>query len=231
MQRDNQQPEIEDEDPLFQLTIDWNAYWAEDRESDQNPDDSASVSEGKDKLVTRFIEQTEKPGRVAFVGCGPGILPASIAQAYPDTEVIGYDAAKSIIQENRREYGGISNLSFEVAVLPDFDVEPLFDLIYTYATLHYVENAEAAIEALYQNLRPGGYLICNYANDEVQGFYEKAAKEHIQERFEAVIKGKNILSCDQISLCLNAEVRDFWQFVDAEGDYVRSTNPCIFVEK
>ena len=97
MQRDDRQAGTGDEDSLFEKTIDWNAYWADDRESDQEPDNSASVSEGKDDLVTRFIEQTDVPDRAAFVGCGPGILPASIARSYPATEVIGYDAAESII--------------------------------------------------------------------------------------------------------------------------------------
>jgi len=115
--------------------------------------------------------------------------------------------------------------------LPKFDVQLNFDLIYTYATLHYVKNPEEAIKSMYRCLKPGGFLICNYANDETQKIYEKAENDDLRKRFSSVIKGESVLSRNQISSFLDENVIDFWEFVNAEGEYVRDTNPCIFIRK
>lgn len=216
-------------DDRFAGTIDWDSFWAAHRESDLDPGNAASVSQGKEVLLERFIDRTGVPDRIAVVGCGPGHLPAALARSYPDTAVVGYDAARSIVRRNRRDYADLENLEFEEAVLPAFDVADDFDLVYSYATVHYVEAALAAIEAMYAALRTGGYLIVNYPNEKTRAVYAQAEDPQLVGRFAAVIAGESVLSAEQIATALDRDVRDFWAEIDADGPFVRETNPCVVV--
>lgn len=130
----------------------------------------------------------------------------------------------------REQYADVPNVSFETAVLPAFDVDRRFDFAYTYATLHYVREVETAIRAIYRRVRPGGCLVCNYPNRETREEY-RDVEGKLRERFRLVCGGENLTSRDRIAGLLDADVRDFWEVTDADGPYVRSSNPCVVVEK
>lgn len=213
-------------------TIDWNEYWREDREADA--EFPANVgSYGKADLLARFFEQVGTPADFTSVGCGPADCPIELAERFPEMDVYGYDAAESIVRRNRAKTQR-ENVSFEVAALPEFDAERQFDVVYCYATLHYVAEIERAIRNLYARVRPGGYLVFNYPNEETRTFYheEFADEPAFRERFELVFEGENVVSADEIEGSLDAPVRDYWGLVDADAeDGAAAANPCVYVEK
>lgn len=211
----------------FADTIDWDAYWREGRDADA--DYPADVAAGKFELLERFFERVGVPDDAAFVGCGPGDLPAAVAASYPGTLVVGYDAAASVLAANRDRHDR-PNLAFERAVLPAFDPGRQFDLVYCYATLHYVREAEAAVEALYRHVRPGGHLVCHYPNEATRRTHRDATGA-LAERFALVRAGANLLSRERVADLLDADVRDYWALVDADGPFVRPENPCVAVSK
>ena len=213
----------------FTDTIDWDKYWQK-WEDEGDEENGTSVSGGHFELVERFIERVGIPTDAAFVGCGPGILAAKVATAYPEMQVVGYDAAESIIKYNREEYQDVANLSFDKEILPEFTIDQHFDLVFTYGTLHYVQKSEWAIKKLYEHVRIGGHLICHYPNHKCHES-RQSDEGWNRERFQLVIDGENILSQDRIAEFLDAEVRDFWDFVDAEGPFVRPSNACVVVDK
>ena len=58
-------------------------------------------------------------------------------------------------------------------LLPEPEVDRRFDLVYCYATLHYVEAVERALRALYELVRPGGHLVFNYPNRLTRAEYRR----------------------------------------------------------
>lgn len=213
----------------FTDTIDWDEYWR-DWTEDEHEEYTASVSGGHFERLDRFFEHVGVPDDAAFVGCGPSSLSVMVATAYPQMQVVGYDAAKPVIERNCEEYADLSNISFRQAVLPNFEVNRQFGLVFCYATLHYVRESESAIENLYERVCPGGQLIFNYPNKAYQESHQDAEGQ-LRERLQLPIEGENLLSREGITDVLDVDVRDFWNFVDAEGPFVRPSNPCVIVGK
>ena len=213
----------------FTGTIDWDEYWG--NWSEETPEEyTASVSCGHYKRVIRFFDRVGVPDDVAFVGCGPSSLSVKIATEFPNMHVVGYDAAWSVIEKNREEYAGLSNLTFEQAMLPIFDIDQEFDFVFSYATLHYVREIERAIEELYAHVRPNGHFVFNYPNRAYRNDHQDAEGQ-LRERLQLPINGENLLSQERIADVLNADVRDFWEFVGVDGPFVRLANPCVIVDK
>lgn len=213
----------------FTDTIDWDEYW-QNWSDDATEEYAASVSGGHFERVARFFEQVGVPDDAAFVGCGPSSLAVKLARAYPNTQIVGYDAATSVIERNREKYADLPNITFERAVLPNFDIDQQFDLVFCYATLHYVRESERAIENLYARVRPGGHFIFNYPNEAYQSDHQDVEGQ-LRERLQLPINGENLLSEEKITNTLDGNVRDFWNVVDADGPFVRPANPCLIVEK
>ena len=213
----------------FTDTIDWDRYW-QDRSEDASEEYTASVSGGHYERVARFFDQVGIPDDAAFVGCGPSSLSVKIATKFPDMHVVGCDAAWSVIKENRDEYAGLSNLTFEQAILPTFDIDQEFDFVFCYATLHYVREIERAIENLYAHVRSDGHFVFNYPNRAYQDDHQ-GAEGQLRERLQLPINGENLLSQERIADILDADVRDFWEFVDTDGPFVRPANPCVIVDR
>lgn len=213
----------------FSDTIDWNNYW-EEWDEGKDEEYAASVSSSHFERVGRFFEQVSIPDDSAFVGCGPGRLAAKVATAYPNMQVVGYDAAVSVIEKNREEYIDLPNIAFKQAVLPAFDVSQRFDFVFCYGTLHYVRESEHAIENLYDRIRPGGHLVFNHPNKAYQNDHLDAEGQ-LRERLQLPIEGENLLSQERIVDILDADIRDFWAAVDANGPFVRPANPCVIVDR
>ena len=223
---------------------------------------------GKADLLASFFEDRGVPDDFASVGCGPADCPLELAERFPEMDVFGYDAAESVVRENRERIGNDQiesdqiesetndgetsdgetsdeesidddttdrgNVTFEVAALPGFDVDRRFDLVYCYATLHYVRDVERAVRNLYDRVRPGGHLVFNYPSETTREFYHDQFddEEAFRDRFQLVFDGENVTSAAEIENLLDANVHDYWDAVDADRDVgAAPPNPCVYVEK
>lgn len=96
-----------------------------------------------------------EPGeRILDLGCGTGHLAYEIAQA--GCEVVGLDASGEMIEQARKAF---PELHFEVGDATDFSFAEPFDAIFSNATLHWVLDYKAAIEHMFNHLKPGGRLV------------------------------------------------------------------------
>ena len=96
-----------------------------------------------------------QPGeRILDVGCGTGHLTAQIAEK--GAEVVGLDASLSMVAQARQNF---PKLKFQLADVRDFQVDGLFDAVFSNAALHWVREAEAAIGGMARVLKPGGRLV------------------------------------------------------------------------
>src|SRR6478672_11114365 len=78
-----------------------------------------------------------KPGlRVIDLGCGSGELTRRLADALPDSDVVGIDSSAEMLEKAARQ--ARPGLRFEQRSIEDVDGE--WDLIFSHAALHWVDD-------------------------------------------------------------------------------------------
>lgn len=213
----------------FSSTIDWEDHW-------QTTERGAldEMRDAGDRMANRLERLFESvPATLADVGCGPGFMLFALSSRHPDTELFGYDAAESVVQQNRSHATArqLDNLTFETATLPAFDVDRTFQCLTCIATLHYVADIEAAIERLYAHVEPGGTLIFNYPNRYTRAVYQQDPATD-SERFELLLEGRNLLTYQEIRELVPGTPRSFWKAVGVDDwRSLGQTNPCVILDK
>ena len=123
----------------------------------------AALYQGKHSYVWQYAEElfnwlAPQPGEhILDLGCGTGQLTQQIAMA--KAEVKGIDAASTMIEKARQNY---PHLEFAVADARDFQVEQLFDAVFSNAVLHWILEPDAVIRCVYQALKPGGRFVAEF---------------------------------------------------------------------
>lgn len=232
--------------PSFDRTIDWDAYWAES--GDVGADDANGSAAHLVDPVLSFVEWAGEPNTYADVGCGGGVLTRAVSGRYPDTDVWGFDAAETVVEANRDRVARTDSESvqYDRASLPAFDPDGQFDIVTCVFTLCYVREVEAALEALYEAVAPGGYLVCTYHNRYAAALFRRfaaAPEEHLPDdgawepdrfadRFELVIEEESILSYDRIHEILGTWPQSVWSVTpDIEHYAAWRQNPFVYVPK
>ncbi|WP_423743449.1 methyltransferase domain-containing protein (plasmid) [Haladaptatus sp. SPP-AMP-3] len=185
-------------------------------------------------LVERFFESEGTPDEFASVGCGPAVVPFLIAERHPDIEVFGLDISETVVRDNAEKATEekLDNLHFAVDSLPDLDTDRRFDVVYSVATLYFVEEPRRAIESLYSHVSEGGHLILNYPNEESRKTFDREFEGRKRESFELVLSGANVISEEVVREVTGADTRNYWKLVDAEAEgFVDAATPCVVVEK
>jgi SAM-dependent methyltransferase len=233
-------------DTRYRGTIDWDRYW---READE--DDVNGASPSADLIaesLLEFLEETGVPSSSADLGCGADAAVFALAERYPGTTVVGYDAAKPVLARNREQTreAGLGNVAFERAALSGFDPERRFDVVSCFYTLVYVDDVECALDGLYDAVAPGGFLAFTYHNRLARAQLRSVAAateetltesspfdpERYAERFELLIEGENLLSYDRIHDVLGTWPRSVWSIVGQDQRYPAwCHNPLVYVPK
>lgn len=233
-------------DQTFDTSINWTEYW--DGADDETRTKTAPAAQLTLDPLESFVETVAQPGAVADVGCGPGTVPFRMAERFPEADVVGYDAAEPVLQENREraEGEGHHNLAFEQTVLPEFDPGRSFDLVTCFYTLTYVEEIEAALAALYDAVGPGGHLVLTYHNRFAHRHFQRIAEdphEHLgpespwdpdnfADRFELLVEGENLLSHERIHDTLGTWPQSIWSVAGEDERYAAwRHNPMVYVPK
>lgn len=105
------------------------------------------------------VEARLKAGaKVADVGCGVGFSTLLMAQAYPESEFVGFDFHEPSIADARRhaaEHGLGDRVRFEVAKAKEIG-ENGFDLVTMYDCLHDMGDPQGCAAHMRQIVAPGG---------------------------------------------------------------------------
>jgi trans-aconitate methyltransferase len=192
------------------VAFNWDRHWKEEEEP-----------EGARQFALRFAEmlagfmEGNRIESVADYGCGPATTLFALARRFPEVSFHGFDAAASIISKNREKarLESAENISFDLDSLPHPQTGLRFDLITCLSTLHYVEEVEGALKALYGLLNPGGSMIFNYPSR-----YTRWAKireitpddEENRRRFATLLAGRNLTSQRRIGEILGVRPRRFY---------------------
>jgi ubiquinone/menaquinone biosynthesis C-methylase UbiE len=104
-----------------------------------------------------------EPGaRVADVACGVGWAAISLAQAYPNITVDGFDLDElsiEIASRNAKEAGVADRVHFEAKDAADPELESRYDVAIVVEAIHDLSRPVAVLSAIREMLKPGGTLI------------------------------------------------------------------------
>ncbi len=97
---------------------------------------------------------------VLDVGCGDGKITAEIANKIPNGRVIGIDSSEHMIKFANSEFGSKSvNLKFLVGKAESFSYTSEFDLIVSFACLHWVKDQLSFLHAANNALKNDGKIV------------------------------------------------------------------------
>ncbi len=95
------------------------------------------------------------------VGCGDGKVTAEIARALPHGSATGIDASKDMIAFAKKTFPRKKNpnLEFHVMDAREIQLKRKFDLVFSNAALHWVDDHHKFLRGAALVLKPGGRLV------------------------------------------------------------------------
>lgn len=128
-----------------------------------NPADYAANSAQQQVWAHELISRLELRGdeRILDVGCGDGKVTAELARSLPRGTATGIDASPAMIEFAQRTFppSEISNLAFHVMDARQIRFAERFDLVFSNAALHWVDDHQAFLRGAAACLRSGGRLV------------------------------------------------------------------------
>jgi trans-aconitate 2-methyltransferase len=158
-----------------------------------NPEDYAKNSDAQ-LMWARELRQSldlQVTESILDVGCGDGKITADFAATAPQSRVVGVDSSLQMIDHATRTYTAAQypNLSFAHIDARSLEFKHEFDLVFSNATLHWVDNHKAFFRGASQALRNGGRLVVSCggkgnAVDILQVFSEITGSEPWNQYFD-----------------------------------------------
>lgn len=128
-----------------------------------NPEDYAKHSDAQLKWAKELRKDLnlQATKSILDVGCGDGKITADFAATLPNTGVVGIDSSPEMIAYATRTYTAAQypNLSFACVDACALSFQHEFDLVFSNATLHWVDNHKAFLEGANLALRHDGRLV------------------------------------------------------------------------
>jgi trans-aconitate 2-methyltransferase len=119
---------------------------------------SAQLGWARDLIVRLRLRGDEA---VLDVGCGDGKITAEFAAALPGGYVLGVDSSPEFVTYARRHYppSRFPNVEFALMDARRLSSERAFDLVFSNAALHWVDDHPAFLAGCARLLRTGGRLV------------------------------------------------------------------------
>jgi trans-aconitate methyltransferase len=128
-----------------------------------NPADYAMNSSVQQTWARELIARLNLRGdeHVLDVGCGDGKITAEITQAVPHGSATGIDASPQMIEFAKKTFPPreFSNLRFRAMDAQKIKFDREFDVFFSNAALHWVDDHEAILRGAAAVLKPGGRLM------------------------------------------------------------------------
>jgi trans-aconitate 2-methyltransferase len=136
---------------------------ASTHQSKWNAADYAANSAVQQSWARELIAKLNLRGdeHILDVGCGDGKVTAELARAVPRGSVTGTDASKEMVAFSKKTFPAAKNpnLTFEVMDAREIKFSRQFDLVFSNAALHWVDDHQAILRGTAGVLKPGGRLV------------------------------------------------------------------------
>lgn len=97
-------------------------------------------------------------------GCGTGSTAITHAPLVNHILATDFSARMVEIARAKAEKAGVTNVTFEQADITTMPIEPnRYDMVMGHSILHLLSNPQAAVDASFARLKPGGYFVTSTA--------------------------------------------------------------------
>ena len=119
-----------------------------------------------------IVEKLTRGARVADVGCGHGYSTLIMAEAFPNSEFVGFDFHPASVEEaqtHARDHRGRGNIRFEVASAKSYPGND-YDLVTFFDCLHDMGDPAGAARHVRQSLKKDGawMIVEPFAHDTLE---------------------------------------------------------------
>jgi trans-aconitate 2-methyltransferase len=143
-------------------------------------------AERKQPFVDLVALLEARPGmRVADLGCGTGDLTLELHQKLQARETVGVDNSPAMLAKAPQAPG----LRFELADIERFAAGAPFDLVFSNAALHWVENHFALFERLTAMVAAGGQLAVQMPMNDAHPSHQTAFELARSPEFRRLLGG------------------------------------------
>jgi len=140
---------------------------------------------------------------VLDLGCGTGELTAALAEQLPQSHVTGVDSSPQMLekaQEHRSE-----RVVFKLGDVDSLQGE--WDLLFSHAVLHWVDNHAVLIPELWSHIKPGGQLAvqipANHRHPSHTCIIAAASEEPYNTALSGWMRHSPVLEIDQYAQLLH----------------------------
>jgi trans-aconitate methyltransferase len=125
-------------------------------DSDYSNNSKTQSKQGKLLLEKIQKYQPKRVDKILDIGCGTGELSEEVSKLYSDSHMIAIDSSQSQIKNCKN----VNNIDLRVSKFPDYSLEKnTFDIIFSNAAMHWIDEQEEAYKLISQLLRKEG-IVC-----------------------------------------------------------------------
>lgn len=108
---------------------------------------------------------------VLDIGCGDGKVTAGIAARVPNGKVLGIDLSREMVEFARTKYPNhdYPNLTFQQKDASRLDFQDKFDVVVSFACLHWVKDHIPVLEGIRRSLRTSGRILLQFGGKRNAG--------------------------------------------------------------
>lgn len=100
----------------------------------------------------------DRPAQVVDLGCGPGNLTATLAERWPDADVVGVDSSAEMLAKAAPRSEGNKSLRFELDDIADWKPSAETEVVVSNAALQWVPGHQDMMRTWLDVLRPGAWF-------------------------------------------------------------------------
>ncbi|HEX8847892.1 MAG TPA: methyltransferase domain-containing protein [Pyrinomonadaceae bacterium] len=142
--------------------------------------------------------------RVIDLGCGTGELTLRLAERLPESDVLGIDSSAEMLE--RASALARNGLRFELHSIQD--VEGRWDLVFSHAAIHWIDDHRELVPRLLRLVNPGGQLAVQLPSNHTHPTHtlinEVAAEEPFRQALAGWTRASPVLSINEYAELLYA---------------------------
>jgi len=167
------------------------------RKYEWDADEYKKFSSGQERWARELLSKLDLKGNesVLDLGCGDGRITAEIAKTVINGSVVGIDNSESMISLAKEKFPEekYKNISFQVMDAKDIKFIGKFDVVFSNAALHWVDDHRKVMEGIHRCLKPGGrFLIQTGGRGNAAAAFETLGEMAVSDKWKTYIN--NIVS-------------------------------------